>query len=179
MAATLTAVRREGLEGARIEGIARAAGVTRAAFYFHFATKDEVLEFVLRESEARVAATIRALPPGADLADAVSTTAEAIAREWQDEPALLAAVGTVALRATASAIPGAGDHPARDALRERFERGAEGFATGLPAALLADFLLVNLFAAATAWTAQPHVPLRDVLGAVGAFFLRGAGAARN
>ncbi len=170
--ATVEEVRRTGLGPARIDAIAR------AAFYFHFPTKDDVLLAVLADSEHRVAARITALPPGSSLDEVVSETAAAIAAEWQEDPALLAAVGAVALRTTAAAFPSFGDHPARDALVPRFEaalaKGALDLA--LPPTNLADFLLVTLFAAATSWTARPELPLASVLEGVSTFFLRGCGA---
>lgn len=46
----------------------------------------------------------------------------------------------------------------------------------LPPSVLADFLPVTLFAAATSWAARPELPLDAVLEGVGTFFLRGCGA---
>ena len=51
--AAMEIFRRDGFEVARVDDVAKAAGVSHGTFYFHFATKDEVLIQCLRASEAR------------------------------------------------------------------------------------------------------------------------------
>src|SRR5215831_15472149 len=68
---------RDGYAAARIDDIAEAAGVSHGAFYFHFATKEEVLSQCLRVSEARVAEVVNALDPEMHLSAVFEATAEA------------------------------------------------------------------------------------------------------
>src|SRR5580698_6037261 len=65
--AAMEIFRRDGFEVARVDDVARAAGVSHGTFYFHFATKDEVLIQCLRASEGRVTTHIDALPENAPL----------------------------------------------------------------------------------------------------------------
>src|SRR6516225_12220817 len=65
--AAMDIFRRDGFEVARVDDVAKAAGVSHGTFYFHFATKDEVLIQCLRASEMRVVAAIEAVPAGAPL----------------------------------------------------------------------------------------------------------------
>src|SRR5215813_12318999 len=62
--AAMEIFRRDGFELARVDDVTKAAGVSHGTFYFHFATKDEVLVQCLRASETRVCAGIDAV--GAD-----------------------------------------------------------------------------------------------------------------
>src|SRR5271166_1427539 len=65
--AAMDIFRRDGFDVARVDDVAKAAGVSHGTFYFHFATKDEVLIQCLRASEVRVAAAIGLVPEGAGL----------------------------------------------------------------------------------------------------------------
>lgn len=60
-----------GVAAAQIDRIAKAAGVARGTFYFHFATKDDVLVELARRINARVARRVAVLgesePPLLDL----------------------------------------------------------------------------------------------------------------
>lgn len=53
--------REVGVAAAQVDRIARAAGVARGTFYFHFATKDEVLVELARRINARAARRIAVL----------------------------------------------------------------------------------------------------------------------
>jgi AcrR family transcriptional regulator len=53
--------REVGVAGAQIDRIARAAGVARGTFYFHFATKDDVLLELVRRINLRIVRRIRVL----------------------------------------------------------------------------------------------------------------------
>lgn len=53
--------REVGVGAAQIDRIARAAGVSRGTFYFHFATKDDVLIELARRINARVARRVAVL----------------------------------------------------------------------------------------------------------------------
>jgi AcrR family transcriptional regulator len=163
--------RRDGFESARVDDVARAAGVSHGTFYFHFATKDEVLIQCLRASEGRVAAAINLLPEGAALLAVVETAASVVAREWEGDPRLFPDLAMVALRylfrgsVTMMASGGRADAPppgepkslTSAVLAGRFRTAAErGELTRLlPAQVLADLFLVNIFAATLAWCSDP------------------------
>ena len=175
--AALEVFRQDGVEAARVDDIAKTAGVSRATFYFHFPTKDDVLVARLAQSQARIHAEISALPPEADIETVLRLAARHIAHEWEDDPGLLREVGTVALKVTAQDLPAATRrHPVQLALIPRFDSSVERaeIDTLIPAELLTEFFLVNLFGAALTWCSAPLAPLDEILDQVVTFFLRGA-----
>src|SRR5262249_274010 len=96
--AAMEIFRRDGFEVARVDDVAKAAGVSHGTFYFHFATKDEVLIQCLRASEVRVVACIEAVPQGAPLIAVLDAASTAIAQEWEGDPKLFPDVAMVAAR---------------------------------------------------------------------------------
>lgn len=52
--AAIAEIGRSGLAGADVSSIARAAGVVRGTFYFHFPTKEHVLVELVRAEEAKI-----------------------------------------------------------------------------------------------------------------------------
>lgn len=64
--AAVTEIRRFGLAGADVSAIARAAGVARGTFYFHFPTKEHVLVELERAEEATIVAKLAATMASAD-----------------------------------------------------------------------------------------------------------------
>jgi AcrR family transcriptional regulator len=52
--AAIAEIGRSGLAGADVSAIARAAGVARGTFYFHFPTKEHVLVELVRAEEAKI-----------------------------------------------------------------------------------------------------------------------------
>jgi AcrR family transcriptional regulator len=72
--AAVAEIGRSGLAGADVSAIARAAGVVRGTFYFHFPTKEHVLVELERAEEARIAAELetRAVSPN-DLASMLTS----------------------------------------------------------------------------------------------------------
>jgi AcrR family transcriptional regulator len=71
--AAVTEIGRSGLAGADVSAIARAAGVVRGTFYFHFPTKEHVLVELERAEEAKIVAELQARRPSAvDLAPMLS-----------------------------------------------------------------------------------------------------------
>lgn len=175
---------RDGYAAARIDDIAEAAGVSHGAFYFHFATKEEVLSQCLRASEARVAEVVDALDPEMRLAEVLDAAGAAVAREWEGDPRLFPDLAMVAFRYFARAVPapGAPSSPARrpsnlvslalvPRLRAAAERGE--LAPIFPPALVADLFLLNVFAATLAWCSEPIAPLPIMLGGVTRIFLDG------
>src|SRR5215468_12524389 len=78
--AAMEIFRRDGFEVARVDDVAKAAGVSHGTFYFHFAAKDEVLIQCLRASEVRVVAAIETVPDGAPLLSVLEVAAGVIAQ---------------------------------------------------------------------------------------------------
>jgi AcrR family transcriptional regulator len=186
--AAVTIFSRDGYAAARIDDIAEAAGVSHGAFYFHFATKEEVLSQCLRASEARVAEVVNALDPEMRLSSVFEATAAAVAREWEDDRRIFPDVAMMAFRYFGRAVPASGG-PARRppslvslALAPRIlAAGQRGeIAAILPAELIADLFLVNVFAATLAWCSEPTAPLPIMVAGVTAIFLDGIrGALRS
>jgi AcrR family transcriptional regulator len=173
--AALAVFRRDGAEPARIEDIAQAAGVSRGTFYFHFPTKEDVLEQVLANAEQHLVAQLEVLPATAPMTDILTLAAKTVADQWETEPRLFMEVGVVALRRIAARGPQLRD-PVRNTLARRFARAAASgeLVSALPPEILADVYLLNVFAAALAWCNNPIVSLRAILEGVTALFLHGA-----
>jgi AcrR family transcriptional regulator len=189
--AAMEIFRRDGFETARVDDVAKAAGVSHGTFYFHFATKDEVLIQCLRASEVRVAAAVETVPEGAGLMAAMDMAVAMIATEWEADPRLFSDVAMVALRylfkGEVAQLAGAGAAPqvapsaspksiVAAAMVGRFAHAAErGEVTRLlPPQVLSDLFLVNVFAATLAWCADPTArPLGMMLGGVIRLFLDG------
>jgi AcrR family transcriptional regulator len=170
--------RRDGFSVARIDDIAAAAGVSHGAFYFHFATKEEVLFECLRASEVRVAAALSELGPETHLEAALSAAWSAVGREWQDDTRLFPDVAMVALRYFALGGGGAARHPTSAVsvaltpfLRTASERGELN--PFFPAAMLSDLFLLNVFAAMLSWSSDASLPLPVMLAGVTRIFLDG------
>lgn len=195
--AAMDIFRRDGFETARVDDVARAAGVSHGTFYFHFATKDEVLIQCLRASEVRVAAAVETVPSAAGLMAALDMAVAMIAKEWESDPRLFSDVAMVALRylfkGEVAQIAGPSPNapaPAPSpnaraaapkslvsaAMVGRFAHAAEhGEVTRLlPPQVLSDLFLVNVFAATLAWCADPTArPLGIMLGGVIRLYLDG------
>lgn len=173
--AALEIFRRDGVQNARIEDIAERAGTSRAAFYFHFPAREDVLAAVLLASKARVAEAIDALPADLPINEVLDAVATSIGAEWQDDPKLFSEVGAVALRGT-GANARADEDPVRRAVGARFERAvAEGtLIDTVPAQMIADLFLLNQFAIAFSWSADPFMPLAPMLQGAALLFLTGA-----
>lgn len=171
--------RRDGVAGCRIDDIAQKAEVSRGAFYFHFATKDDVLIELLREGEAPVEEAITALPEDTKLEKVLEAVDEALAKFWENERTLLPDVTSVALRLYAAA-DARDAQPVRAALALRFKRAAERgeLSPVLPPDTLSDFFLANSLAAMLAWCANPSLGLPFVLNGVSHLFLEGARGGR-
>lgn len=56
-----------GLENTKIEDIAKASGVPKATLYYHFAGKDEILSFLLKDSLAAIARDVAEAADGPGL----------------------------------------------------------------------------------------------------------------
>lgn len=176
--AALEVFRRDGVQACRIEDIASLAGVSRAAFYFHYPTKEAVLNELLGESEAAFVEQVAALPDAASIDEVVECVATAMAASWSADATLFVEVGAVALRRTADSL--ANREAAwgiREELARRFLRAGERgeLIPGLPPQALADLILASFFAVAMGWTHQrAEVSLETALRGAGFLFLHGA-----
>lgn len=174
---SLKVFRRDGFTEAKIDDIAKMAGVSRGTFYFHFPTKEDVLMELLDVVEARNAQAIEALPNEASLMASLNALCDSMAQEWQADPRLLADTAIVALRARSSGVLDTEVDPVRATLARRFEIATERgeLKAPLPPKILCDFFLVNALAGSVGWTANPDgLSLRTVLEAVVQIFLHGA-----
>jgi AcrR family transcriptional regulator len=166
---------RDGFQECRIDDIAKDASVVRGTFYFYFPTKDDVLQELLDRSQKGVAASLAALSEDAPLSSVLTGLCSALAATWVGSPKLFSELAVVALRVTARG-PSEISGELRKVLAQRFEQGVTRgeLKKEIPAALLADFFLVNLFAALLAWSNYPDVPLGEMLKQVSLLFMQGA-----
>jgi AcrR family transcriptional regulator len=175
---SLTVFRRDGFTDAKIDDIAKMAGVSRGTFYFHFPTKDDVLLEMLYQVESGNLAAINALPEETPLERVLEVFLDSMSAAWDSEPRLLADTCIIGLRSRAT---GGLDRDAdiiRGALSQRFTASSERneLQFVLPPAVLSDLFLLNTLAAAVGWTGAPDLPLRTVLEATLQIFLHGAKA---
>jgi AcrR family transcriptional regulator len=174
----LDVIRRDGLGEARVDEMARLAGVSRGTVYFHYPTKEHVVAEVLAEAEERIAGSLRELPRGAALSAVLDTFCAAFVREWEREARLFPAVASVAVRAasTPSLTREAGSVMA--VLTGRFKTAAErGELTGtLRPAVIANVFLMNVLTTTLAWSGRPRLRLATVLEDAVHVFLDGARA---
>lgn len=173
--AALEVFRRDGVDKCRIEDIAQLAEVSRAAFYFHFPTKDDVLLQLLQEGEAPVAEAIQALPEDAPLEALLNAITDSMAAFWQGEPKLVLDVFAATLRRTA-VVSDREAVQVRALVGRRFQAAAaRGELSELvPPEALADFFLLSCMATMASWSASPLMPLRDMLRGMSLLFLNGA-----
>jgi AcrR family transcriptional regulator len=173
--------RKDGLAAARIDDIVKAARVSRGTFYFHFPTKEDVVLELLREAEQRIARKIAKAPRGTDLRRVLEAACEAIADEWESQPDLFPDVGSVAVRRASTQFRDGQSDPVSEALSLAFRDAVKRkeLSPALPADILADFFLINAFAAALSWCAHRKTPLRTVFATVIEIFLSGASAPRR
>jgi len=168
--------RRDGVAACRTDDIAKAAGVSRGAFYFHFPTKEHVLLERMRETESQICDAIAALPIETPVDRVLATMNAELARIWEHDPQLLPDVCAAALRFTATTMSDQEATPLRSTLAARFTAASERgeIAAKLPPQLSSDLYLGNMLAGLLAWYASPAMPLRSVLEAVTELFWNGA-----
>ena len=153
--------------------------MSRAAFYFHFPSKDDVLLELLREAEGPILEAINALPADAPLQAVFDALVSHTASFWAGEgrSRLLVDVFSVSMRRTA-VLNEREAEVIRAAVGKRFEVAASRNELSLvvPPEVLADFYLLNIFAALASWGVQQIMPLQDMLNGVTQLFLNGAKA---
>jgi AcrR family transcriptional regulator len=177
----LHVIRRDGLADARVDEMARLAGVSRGTVYFHYPTKEHVVAEALAEAEARLLAALRDLPRAVTIARVLETFCEAFVREWEREARLFPSVAAVAVRAAAETVSSQQLDSVHRALAARFKAAADrGELTGaMRPAVLANVFLMNVLTATLAWSVRPRLRLATVLGDAVEIFLNGARASRR
>jgi AcrR family transcriptional regulator len=177
----LTLIRRDGLGDARVDEIARTAGVSRGTVYFHFPTKEHVVAEVLSEAEGRIATVLHELPRATALAGLLDAFCAAFAHEWEREAALFPSVAAVAVRKAATFVRSKELDAVHHALTARLKAAAErGELTGsVRPAVLANVFLMGVLTTTLAWSARPRLRLSTVLADAVELFLHGARAPRR
>lgn len=166
-----------GYEAVAVEDIVREAAVARGTFYFHFPKKDDVLLELIARSDAAILARMTAARKGKSIRAVLRATTDGFAESWRDRRAILPHAGAVALRRIAEVEHERDRQPLR---LELVKHVAAAIAAGelrasLPAQMLADVFLLDVFAALMAWARTGQPSLDIVLPGVIDLFLRGAG----
>jgi AcrR family transcriptional regulator len=179
--AALALIRRDGLADARVDEIARLAGVSRGTVYFHYPTKEHAVAEVYDEAEGRIATAVRELPRGAPLAAVLEAFSAAFCREWEREAPLFPAVAAVAVRAASTSGRTKEQATVLVALSGRFKLATEtGEMTGtMRAPVMANVFLMNVLSATLAWSWRPRPRLATVLDDAVRIFLDGARGPRR
>ncbi len=167
---------RRGYENVSIDDVVRASKVARGTFYFHFPRKDDVLLEAIARGEQTIVARLRALRPPFSLQRSLSTATDAFVEVWGDRRELLSHAGSVALRRI-GADPAVRDaDPLRIELAAQLDRAIEDgeLLSVLPAQILADVFLLQVFTGLMAWSARGEPPLDVMMPAVIDLFLPGA-----
>lgn len=177
-AAALRLFDERGYEETSVEDVVRAARVARGTFYVHFPTKDDVLVELIRRTDAKICARMRAAgrrPRG--LRAVLRATAKAFADAWRGRRALLPHAGAVAMRRIAGVAHERDVQPLRIELAAQITAARRELRAPLPPQMLADVFLLDVFAALMAWAAMGAPALDRVMAGVIDLFLRGAGRA--
>jgi AcrR family transcriptional regulator len=81
---------RKGYHASRVGDIAEAAGVSHGLLYHYFASKEEVLETVFRETWAQLLETVESVErAGAPAPEQLRQVAEILLRSWRRDPDLV------------------------------------------------------------------------------------------
>ncbi|MFT3710003.1 MAG: TetR/AcrR family transcriptional regulator [Archangium sp.] len=176
--AALEIFARDGVAACRIEDIAQKADVSRAAFYFHFPSKDDVLLELLHNCETEILAEVDAkCPPDASLKQILEVFISTTSRVWSDPNRckMLIDVFAVQVRRT-SLLDDREAEVVRASMSRRFTAcAARGeLSPVIPPEMLSDFYLLNCFAVMAAWGAQPVMPLEDMFRGMTMLFMNGA-----
>jgi len=167
---------RKGYQAVNVDDIVRVSGVARGTFYFHFPSKEDVLYEAVRRGEREIVARMAAVPENRPFRDVLAVTCEAFAAIWGERRDLLADAGAVGMRRVVSVARERDEEPLRLELVKHVERAlASGeLRSALPAQMLADVFLLDVFAALMAWAETGSPALDVVMPAVIDLFLRGA-----
>jgi AcrR family transcriptional regulator len=169
---------RDGVDACRIEDIALKAEVSRAAFYFHFPTKDDVLHELTRDSEVPMVEALSQLADDAPLSETFAVLVKGLSEFWQegDRKKLLIDVFATALRRLRTLAEDREAEPMRSIVGTRFRLASERgeLSPMIPPEVVGDFFLLNCLAALASWGVSPVLPLDQVLNGVVMLFMNGA-----
>jgi len=173
--AALEIFARDGVAECRIEDIAQKAEVSRAAFYFHFPAKEDVLRELLLECETEIVAELDALPADTKLKPLLHKLLDVTARTWTkaSRDKLVVDAFAVSLRRPALFHDRESDI-VRSALSKRFDACKGELSASLAPEMLADFYLLNMFAVMASWGADPKLELPAMLHGMTVLFMNGA-----
>jgi AcrR family transcriptional regulator len=165
-----------GYDAVNVDDIVRASKVARGTFYFHFPSKEDILLEAVERGEREILARMTAVSQGRPLGDVLVATCQGFAATWGDHRALLVQAGMAGLRRTIRTARERDEEPLRLELVRHVERAlAKGeLRSVLPAQILADVFLLNVFAALMAWAPKGEPSLDVVMPGVIDLFLRGA-----
>jgi AcrR family transcriptional regulator len=165
-----------GYEAVAVEDIVRESEVARGTFYFHFPKKDDVLLELIARSDAHILSRMAAAKRSTSIRAILRATTDAFAESWRDRRAILPHAGAVALRRIAEVEHERDRQPLRLALATHVTAAiaAGELRSTLPAQMLADVFLLDVFAALMAWARTGQPALDVVLAGVIELFLRGA-----
>jgi AcrR family transcriptional regulator len=166
-----------GYDTVNVDDIVRESGVARGTFYFHYQSKEDVLYEAVRRGEVDIAARMAKVALDRPLREVLEACCDGFADLWGgSRRGFLGEAGAVGMRRIVSAPEEREAEPLRNELVKHVERAlAAGELTStLPAMMLADVFLLDVFAALMAWaaTGEPALPL--VMGGMIELFLRGA-----
>jgi AcrR family transcriptional regulator len=166
----------KGYDAINIDDIVRASKVARGTFYFHFPSKEDILYEAVQMGEAEIVVRMRAVLADRPFYDVLIATSDGFAATWGERRALLVQAGMAGLRRTISTARTREQEPLRLELVRHVESAlAKGeLRSSLPAQMLADIFLLNVFAALMAWAPTGEPSLDVVMPAVIDLFLRGA-----
>jgi AcrR family transcriptional regulator len=165
-----------GYDAVNIDDIVRACKVARGTFYFHFPSKDDILYEAVRRGEREIVQRMAAVSAEEPFRAVLGATCDGFAATWGERRDLLVQAGMVGLRRTISTARARDEEPLRLELVRHVERAlAKGeLGSVLPAQMLADVFLLNVFAALMAWAPAGEPSLGVVMPGVIDLFLRGA-----
>ena len=167
---------RDGYAAVNVDDIVREAGVARGTFYFHYDSKEDVLYEAVRRGELAIVARMAAVDPSRPFRELLQTTCDAFAEIWGKRRDLLGDAGAVGMKRVIATPKDRDEEPLRLELVKHVERAlANGeLSSTLPALMLADVFLLDVFAALMSWSSSGNPPLSVVFPAVIDLFLRGA-----
>jgi len=165
-----------GYDAVNIDDIVRASKVARGTFYFHFPSKEDILYEAVRRGEREIVKRMAAVSEEQPFREVLAATCDGFAATWGERRELLVEAGMVGLKRTISTARAREEEPLRLELVRHVERAlAKGeLDSVLPAQMLADVFLLNVFAALMAWAPTGEPSLGVVMPGVIDLFLRGA-----
>ena len=168
---------RVGLSEAQIPRIAREAGVARATFYFHFATKEDVLHELVRRLETGLIHRLAALDVHAQsLAEVIHAMLDAIVahQAFVGESTLMREVLALQVRRAQSTEPTSDLRGLLQALAPHFAAAAQRgeIQSTIDPERLAAILLASMFGLLIGQSRSDH-DLREQLRLLADLFLRG------